>query len=123
MLRIVLFVLVGAAVVWPGFEGVRIFRERSTAAREAAAGLPVVRVSPAARASRDSVLSLPGDIIAFEDSPVFARVDGYVKQWTVDIGAKVKAGQLLAEIETPELDQQLNRARACLLYTSDAADE
>ncbi len=92
-----------------------MLRERSLSAGEAAAGLPVVRVSPAERASRDSVLALPGDIIAFEDSPVYARVDGYVSKWTVDIGAKVKAGQLLAEIETPELDQQLNRARALVL--------
>ena len=114
-LRIILFVLVGAVVILAGFEGVRMLRERSSAAREAAAGVLVVRVSPAERASPDSALSLPGDIIAFEDSPVFARVDGYVRSWTVDIGAKVKAGQLLAEIETPELDQQLNRSRALVL--------
>lgn len=113
--RLALLALVGAGLVWAGFEGVRILRERSPSAGEAAAGLPVVRVSPAARASRDSVLALPGDIIAFEDSPVYARVDGYVSKWTVDIGAKVKVGQLLAEIETPELDQQLNRARALVL--------
>ena len=113
--RLVLLALVGAGVVWAGFEGVRMLRERSLSAGQAAAGLPVVRVSPAERASRDSVLALPGDIIAFEDSPVYARVDGYVSKWTVDIGAKVKAGQLLAEIETPELDQQLNRARALVL--------
>lgn len=113
--RLVLLGLVGAGIVWAGFEGVRILRERSSSAAEAAAGLPAVRVSPAQRAPRESVLALPGDIIAFEDSPVYARVDGYVRQWTVDIGAKVKAGQLLAEIETPELDQQLNRARALVL--------
>ncbi len=113
--RLVLLGLVGAGVVWAGFEGVRMLRERTLSAGEAAAGLPVVRISLAERASRDSVLALPGDIIAFEDSPVYARVDGYVSKWTVDIGAKVKAGQLLAEIETPELDQQLNRARALVL--------
>ncbi len=113
--RLLVFALVGAGVVWAGFEGVRMLRERTLSAGAAAAGLPVVRVSLAERASRDSVLALPGDIIAFEDSPVYARVDGYVSKWTVDIGAKVKAGQLLAEIETPELDQQLNRARALVL--------
>jgi RND family efflux transporter MFP subunit len=111
-LRLILLGLVGAVVVLAGFEGVRLLRERSSAAREAAASLRVVRVQPAERASRESTLALPGDIIAFEDSPVYARVDGYVSKWTVDIGAKVKAGQLLAEIETPELDQQLNRAKA-----------
>jgi RND family efflux transporter MFP subunit len=113
--RLVLLALIGVGVAWAGFEGVRLLKDRSPTAAEVAAGLPVVRVSPAERASRESVLSLPGDIIAFEDSPVYARVDGYVRQWTVDIGARVKAGQLLAEIETPELDQQLNRARALVL--------
>lgn len=113
--RIVLLALIGVGVAWAGFEGFRLLKDRSPTAAEVAAGLPVVRVSPAERASRESVLSLPGDIIAFEDSPVYARVDGYVRQWTVDIGARVKAGQLLAEIETPELDQQLNRARALVL--------
>jgi RND family efflux transporter MFP subunit len=57
---------------------------------------------------------LPGNIQAFEDSPIYARTNGYLKKWYVDIGAQVKAGQLLAEIETPEVDQQLDQARADL---------
>jgi RND family efflux transporter MFP subunit len=57
---------------------------------------------------------LPGNIQAFEDSPIYARTNGYLKRWYVDIGAQVKAGQLLAEIETPEVDQQLDQARADL---------
>jgi RND family efflux transporter MFP subunit len=51
---------------------------------------------------------------AFIDSPIYARTNGYVKSWTVDIGARVRAGQLLADIETPEVDQQLDQARADL---------
>ncbi len=59
-------------------------------------------------------LVLPGDIRAFNDAPIHARVSGYLKQWYTDIGAHVKAGQLLAEIDTPDLDQQLDQARADL---------
>lgn len=96
--------------------------ERSPSAEAARAGLPAVRVSPATRGPREAALTLPGDIVAFEDSPVYARVDGYVSKWTVDIGARVKAGQLLAEIETPELDEQLNKARALVLQAKANAE-
>ena len=57
---------------------------------------------------------LPGNIQAFTDSPIYARTNGYLKKWYADIGARVSAGQLLAEIETPEVDQQLDQARADL---------
>ena len=57
---------------------------------------------------------LPGNMQAFTDAPIYARTNGYLKKWYVDIGAHVKAGQLLAEIETPEVDQQLDQARADL---------
>jgi RND family efflux transporter MFP subunit len=55
---------------------------------------------------------LPANVQAFRDSPIYARTNGYLKRWYVDIGAHVKAGQLLAEIETPEVDQQLRQAKA-----------
>jgi multidrug efflux pump subunit AcrA (membrane-fusion protein) len=57
-------------------------------------------------------LILPGNMEAFTDTPVYARTNGYLRKWYVDIGAHVKAGQLLAEIETPEVDRQLQQARA-----------
>ena len=56
----------------------------------------------------------PGTTQAFTDAPIFARTSGYLKRWYFDIGARVKQGQLLAEIETPEVDQQLQQARADL---------
>jgi RND family efflux transporter MFP subunit len=59
-------------------------------------------------------LVLPGNTEAFTDTPIFARTSGYLTRWYVDIGARVTQGQLLAEIETPELDQQLRQARADL---------
>lgn len=60
----------------------------------------------------DSGLELPARIEAWSRAPIYARVSGYLKRWNVDIGGKVKAGQLLAEIETPDLDQQLMQAKA-----------
>ena len=62
---------------------------------------------------------LPGNMQAFTDSPIYARTNGYLKKWYVDIGTHVRAGQLLAEIDTPELDHQLQQARADLA-TADA---
>ncbi|MGH8461217.1 MAG: efflux RND transporter periplasmic adaptor subunit [Stenotrophobium sp.] len=59
-------------------------------------------------------LVLPGDVKAFADAPIYARTSGYLKRWLVDIGTPVKAGQLLAEIDTPEVDQQLLQAEADL---------
>ena len=59
-------------------------------------------------------LVLPGDVQAFYNAPIHARTSGYLKRWYVDIGAPVKAGQLLAEIDTPDLDQQVLQARANL---------
>lgn len=58
---------------------------------------------------------LPGNVFAYVDSPIYARTSGYLKKWYFDIGAHVKKGQLLAEIESPEVDQQLAQARADLL--------
>jgi RND family efflux transporter MFP subunit len=56
-------------------------------------------------------IELPGNTQAFTDAPIYARTSGYLKQWYFDIGARVKRGQLLAEIETPELDEQLEEAQ------------
>jgi multidrug efflux pump subunit AcrA (membrane-fusion protein) len=60
--------------------------------------------------SREIVL--PGNTQAFTDSPLYARTSGYLKGWYYDIGSRVKQGELLAEIETPKIDQQLQQARA-----------
>jgi RND family efflux transporter MFP subunit len=69
------------------------------------------------RGTASSDLTLPGMIQAFSQSPIYARVDGYVRTWYVDIGAHVTKGQLLAEIDAPDVDQQLNQARAMLKQT------
>lgn len=76
--------------------------------------VPTVLVIHPKRASSSQEVVLPANIQAYTDSPIYARTNGYLKRWLVDIGAHVKAGQLLAEIDTPEVDQQLLQARADL---------
>ncbi|MBZ5605170.1 MAG: efflux RND transporter periplasmic adaptor subunit [Acidobacteriia bacterium] len=73
----------------------------------------VSTISPKHGASKDEIV-LPGNMMAFIDAPIYARTSGYLKKWGADIGQHVKAGQLLAEIESPEIDQQLSQARADL---------
>lgn len=74
--------------------------------------LASVAVARPQLAAPEQEVVLPSNIQAFIDAPIYARTNGYLKRWTVDMGAHVKAGQLLAEIDTPEVDQQLQQARA-----------
>jgi RND family efflux transporter MFP subunit len=84
-------------------------------AETAQAALPAVSVVvPKQTAPADEVI-LPGNVQPYITSPIYARTNGYVKKWFFDIGAHVKKGQLLAVIETPEVDQQLQQARSNLL--------
>jgi RND family efflux transporter MFP subunit len=83
------------------------------------AAIPSVNVIHPQAETRAQDLVLPGSTQAFIDSPIYARTNGYLKRWYVDIGARVRKGELLAEIETPELDQQLRQAKA-QLATADA---
>jgi RND family efflux transporter MFP subunit len=71
-------------------------------------------VSPKQTAPADEII-LPGNVQPYISSPIYARTNGYLKKWYFDIGAHVKQGQLLALIETPEVDQQLQQARSNLL--------
>ncbi len=76
--------------------------------------IPAVAVVRPTSGAPQTEIVLPGNLQAYSDSPIYARTNGYLKKWYVDIGGRVKAGELLAEIETPELDQQLDQARADL---------
>jgi RND family efflux transporter MFP subunit len=91
-------------------------KARNTLNTETAqAALPAVSVvSPKRTAPADEII-LPGNVQPFITSPIYARTNGYLKKWYFDIGAHVKQGQLLAVIETPEVDQQLQQARSNLL--------
>ncbi len=77
-----------------------------------AAAAPVVTVVHPVEGDPGSELVLPGNVEAFTDAPIYARTNGYVKAWYADIGTVVAKGQKLAEIESPEVDQQLHQARA-----------
>jgi RND family efflux transporter MFP subunit len=86
------------------------------------AAIPTVSVvRPKSGAGAQDIV-LPGTTQPFNDTPIYARTNGYLKRWYVDIGAHVAQGQLLAEIDTPEIDQQLDQARADL-KTADANEE
>lgn len=76
--------------------------------------VPTVSVVKPKRAAPADELVLPANVQAFADSPIYARTNGYLRRWYADIGAHVRKGQLLADIETPEVDQQLMQARADL---------
>ena len=92
-------------------------RHRAAAALDAradAAAHPVVNVVIAAPKAVATVFTLPASIEAFQDTPIYARTTGYIAKWTPDIGDRVRAGQVLAVIDAPDLDQQLNQARASL---------
>ncbi len=88
--------------------------ERALANENREMAIPDVAIThPTASGSSDE-LALPGNTQAFVDTPIYARTNGYLKTWYFDIGAHVRKGQLLAVIETPEIDQQLQSAQADL---------
>lgn len=94
----------------------RLVREKALAAASEAVEEkpPVVNVAPARQSPPKTELELPGDLQAEIETPIYARADGYLRRRLVDIGDHVRKDQLLAEIDTPELDQQLSQARASL---------
>jgi RND family efflux transporter MFP subunit len=75
---------------------------------------PTVAVIHAQRSAPQQEIVIPGNVQAYSDAPIYARTNGYLQHWYVDIGAHVKKGQLLADIDTPEVDQQLQQAQADL---------
>jgi RND family efflux transporter MFP subunit len=88
---------------------------RTTLRKETAQmALPTVAVIRPDRTAEADEVVLPANVQAYISAPIYARTNGYLKKWYADIGAHVKQGQLLAEIETPEVDQQLQQARADL---------
>jgi len=112
----ILLIVVPLAVAVVFFAGV-LPRLRSAAlleGRAAASANPVVGIVIAATSSAPAEVTLPAAIEALQDTPIYARTTGYIAKWTADIGDRVKAGQVLAVIDGPDLDQELNQARATL---------
>jgi membrane fusion protein, multidrug efflux system len=87
------------------------------------AALPRVKVSAAAALDGGRSLTLPGSLVANTQALVYARATGYVRLWRVDIGDRVHVGDVLAELDTPELDQQLEQARATLKQKDAALEQ
>src|SRR3954467_6876184 len=109
-------VVAGIAAVLVVITGIRAREDSSAKLREwtDTQAVPTVAVIlPDARVL-SATLDLPGRLEAYQRAPIYARVSGYLKNWNADIGAQVKAGQVIAEIEAPDLDQQLLQARADL---------
>jgi RND family efflux transporter MFP subunit len=102
-----------ALVIYSGVHS-RAVAEARLEQRTEQAAIPTVDVLFPREGAPTQEIVLPGNTQAFSDSPIYARTSGYLRRWYFDIGAHVQKGQLLAEIETPEVDQQLLQARADL---------
>jgi RND family efflux transporter MFP subunit len=110
---IVLVAIVILVVVVHGI-AVRDADERSLAKQAVVSSIPSVDIVYPVASTLSAEIALPGNTEAFVDTPIYSRTNGYLKQWYFDIGAHVRKGQLMAVIETPELDQQLQVAQADL---------
>jgi RND family efflux transporter MFP subunit len=111
-IAVLAFVIVVAVVI----SGIlpRINARAALEKETAEMAIPTVSVITPKRGAPTQEVVLPANVQAYIDSPIYARTNGYLKRWYTDIGARVKAGQLIAEIETPEVDQQLRQSKADL---------
>jgi len=101
----------------------RLTRARSLRAEaDSATAAPTVRLTGVQAAGPGGPLSLPGTVEALHETAIYARSSGYVARWYPDIGARVRSGQVMAEIETPDLDQELDQARAALAQSRTTLD-
>jgi RND family efflux transporter MFP subunit len=112
----VLVLAAAAAIAWDIARGIsaRVHAADTLKQQTLAMAVPTVTVIHPRRGAPVEEVVLPGNAQAYVATPIYARTNGYLKTWYFDIGAHVKAGQLLAEIETPEVDRQLDQARADL---------
>jgi RND family efflux transporter MFP subunit len=117
----VLLVVVAGVLGVIGILG-RRSAETVLAGRTQELAAPTVRAARATPGAPVNTLILPGNVTAFTDSPIYARTSGYLTHWYYDIGARVKKGALLAEIATPELDEQLAQAESDLLTAQATAN-
>jgi RND family efflux transporter MFP subunit len=109
----IIALLVAAGIVTNGIVS-RIHTHDDVAAWTVAQAIPTVSAITPTRPGATQTLVLPGHLAAFINAPIYARVSGYLHAWYADIGTRVKAGQLLGLIDTPDLDQQLAQASADL---------
>jgi membrane fusion protein, multidrug efflux system len=95
----------------------RMSHERALAKETERETVPTVAVINPVSEKPDEDLILPGSLLAYEESPIYARTSGYLVRWYKDIGSRVKKGELLAKIDAPEVDQELNQTRAARQQT------
>lgn len=107
-----LLLLIAAFVFFGVIPRIRNAQELKAEANAEKSREPVVNAVPLKQGSDTTGLTLPGQIQPYRQTPLFARTQGFLRKWYVDIGANVKQGQLLASIDVPELDQDIARARA-----------
>jgi len=111
---VALVVLAAAAILFISGVLPRVRARNNVRKETEQLAIPTVSVVQPKRSAPLQEVVLPANVQPYISSPIFARTNGYLKRWYADIGARVKKGQLLAEIETPEVDQQLQQARANL---------
>ena len=126
--RMLFWAALAAVLLVVGFLGGYLPRHRREALLQAEAragniALPVVNVTAVERATSAGQLQLPANLQAIAEAPVLARTDGYLRRRFADIGDRVKAGQVLAEIEAPELQQQIRQAVAAVEQARAAAEQ
>jgi RND family efflux transporter MFP subunit len=110
----VLLILFAIAVIAAIVYGIRVrsATEKKLERATVESAIMSVHVTSPVVGSASQDLVLPGNVQAFTETPIYSRTDGYLKKWYFDIGSHVRRGQLLAEIDTPEVDQQLQQSRA-----------
>jgi RND family efflux transporter MFP subunit len=106
-IMLIVLLAAGGLTLWQ-----RLTHEQALAKETDRDAVPTVAVIQPSQEKPDDGLVLPGSVQAYEESPIYARTNGYLVQWYKDIGSHVTKGELLAKIDTPEVDQELNQARA-----------
>jgi multidrug efflux system membrane fusion protein len=107
---LLLLLLAGGLTLWS-----HMSHERALAKETEIETVPTVAVVSPVSEKPDEDLILPGSLLAYEESPIYARTNGYLVRWYKDIGSRVTKGELLAKIDTPEVDQELDQARSARL--------
>ena len=107
---LLVLLVAGGLTLWD-----HVSNERALAKETERETVPTVAVVHPLSEKPDEDLVLPGSLLAYEESPIYARTNGYLLRWYKDIGSQVTKGELLAKIDTPEVDQELNQARATRL--------
>ena len=113
-IALLILLIAGALTLWD-----HVTHERALAKETERETVPTVAVVYPQSEKPDEDLVLPGSLQAYEESPIYARTNGYLVRWYKDIGSRVEKGELLAKIDTPEVDQELNQTRAARLQILD----